>query len=197
MIAALRGVLSHKSTQHIIVDVNGIGYHVAVPLSTFYLLPDVGTTVSLAIHTHVREDTISLFGFHSGDEKAIFQRMITVSGIGPRLALNILSGIAPDELIEAIMTENMSRLVTIPGVGRKMAERLIFELKEKLASAGMDPLRERSGYDAMTDDALSALVNLGYKESLAKKAIDRVSKECKYQASLELIITESLKLLSK
>lgn len=197
MIAALRGILSYKSTQYVIVDVQGIGYHVAVPLSTFYLLPDVGTTVSLAIYTHVREDTISLFGFHSAEEKAIFQRMITVSGIGPRLALNILSGIAPDELTEAILAENMSRLVTIPGVGRKMAERLIFELREKLMSAGVDSARHRSEEDTLLDDALSALVNLGYKEAIAKKAIDRVSKECKDHLSLEVIITESLKVLSK
>lgn len=197
MIAALRGVLSHKSTQHVIVDVNGIGYHVAVPLGTFYMLPDVGATVSLAIHTHVREDAISLFGFLSAEEKAIFQRMIAVSGIGPRLALNILSGIAPDELTGAIMAEDMGRLVTIPGVGRKMAERLIFELKEKLMSAGMDSMRHRSEEDALMDDALSALVNLGYKEGVAKKAIDRASKECKDHLSLEVIITESLKVLSK
>lgn len=197
MIAALRGILSHKSTQYVIIDVQGIGYHVAVPLSTFYLLPDVGTTVSLAIYTHVRDDTISLFGFHSAEEKAIFQRMITVSGIGPRLALNILSGIAPDELTEAIMTENMNRLVTIPGVGRKMAERLIFELREKLMSAGVDSARQRSEEDVLMGDALSALVNLGYKEAIAKKAIDRASKECKDQRSLEVIITESLKVLSK
>lgn len=197
MIATLRGVLSYKSTQHVIVDVHGIGYRVAVPLATFYMLPDVGATVTLAIHTHVREDAISLFGFHSAEEKAIFQRMIAVSGIGPRLALNILSGIAPDELTGAILAEDMGRLVTIPGVGRKMAERLIFELKEKLMSAGVDPMRHRSEEDALRDDALSALVNLGYKESIAKKAIDRASKECKDQPSLEVIITESLKVLSK
>ncbi|MCK9230341.1 MAG: Holliday junction branch migration protein RuvA [Syntrophales bacterium] len=197
MIAALRGVLSYKSTRHVIVDVQGIGYHVFVPLSTFYLLPEVGTTVSLAIHTHVREDSISLFGFHSADEKAIFQRMITVSGIGPRLALNILSGITPDELTGAIMAEDMGRLVTIPGIGRKMAERLIFELREKLVASGIDTERHRSEEESLMEDALSALMNLGYKESIAKKAIDRASKECKDQVSLEVILTESLKVLSK
>ena len=197
MIASLTGIVSHKSTQSVTVDVQGVGYRVFVPLSTFYLLPDVGYPVTLTVHTHVREDAISLFGFHSPHEKAIFQRMITVSGIGPRLALNILSGISPEDLTNAIMAEDMSRLTTIPGVGRKMAERLIFELREKLTIDGIDLAKHRSDYDAMIDDALSALVNLGYKEALAKKAIDHVSKECKDQPTLELMLTESLKVLSK
>ncbi len=197
MIAHLRGILSHKSAQSIIVDVQGIGYGLSIPLSTFYHLPEEGAVVSLAVHTHVREDAITLFGFQSAEEKAIFLRIITVSGIGPRLALNILSGITPEDLITAIMVEDMSRLTTIPGVGRKVAERLIFELKDKLATSGIDSIGIRSDRDALLDDALSALVNLGYKETPAKKAIDRVTRECDDPPTLEVLLTESLKYLSK
>lgn len=197
MIAHLQGILSHKSAQSIVIDVHGIGYGLSIPLSTFYHLPEEGSHISLAVHTHVREDAITLFGFQSTEEKALFQRMITVSGIGPRLALNILSGIRPDDFITAIMVEDMNRLTTIPGVGRKVAERLIFELKDKLATDGIDSAGHRSDRDVVLDEALSALVNLGYKETLAKKAVDRVTRECDDTERLEVLLTESLKYLSK
>ncbi len=197
MISSLRGTLIRKSTRHIVVDVNGIGYGVSIPLSTFYRLPDEGGTITLAVHTYVREDTISLFGFYTAQEKAIFQRMIAVTGIGPRLALNILSGISTEDLRDAIITEDINRLTTIPGVGRKTAERLLFELRGKLAFDDEDGLRRRPDRGAVVDDALSALVNLGYKESVAKKAVDLIYKECDDQITLERLLTESLKHLSK
>jgi len=197
MIASLRGVLTRKSIQSVIIDVHGVGFDVFVPLTTFYRLPEIGDTVSLIIHTHVREDAITLFGFLTNEEKAMFQLIITVSGIGPRLAVNILSGIASTELYEAIMTEDVGRLVSIPGVGRKTAERLIFELKEKLETAGVDYRKPLDENDTIASDVLSALANLGYREAAAKKAVDQALKECKDHPVLESILTVSLKILSK
>ncbi len=197
MIASLRGVLTRKSIQSVIIDVHGVGYDVFVPLTTFYRLPEIGDTVSLIIHTHVREDAITLFGFLTNEEKAMFQLIITVSGIGPRLAVNILSGIASTELYGAITTEDVGRLVSIPGVGRKTAERLIFELKEKLETAGVDYRKPLDESDTIARDVLSALANLGYREAAAKKAVDQALKECKDHPVLESVLTVSLKILSK
>ncbi|OPL13976.1 MAG: hypothetical protein AVO39_03000 [delta proteobacterium MLS_D] len=197
MIASLCGVLTRKSIQSVIIDVHGVGYDVFVPLTTFYRLPEIGDTVSLIIHTHVREDAITLFGFLTNEEKAMFQLIITVSGIGPRLAVNILSGIASTELYGAIMTEDVGRLVSIPGVGRKTAERLIFELKEKLETAGIDHRKSLDESDTIARDVLSALANLGYREAAAKKAVDQALKECKDHPALESVLTVSLKILSK
>lgn len=197
MIASLCGVLTRKSIQSVIIDVHGVGYDVFVPLTTFYRLPEIGDTVSLIIHTHVREDAITLFGFLTNEEKAMFQLIITVSGIGPRLAVNILSGIASTELYGAIMTEDVGRLVSIPGVGRKTAERLIFELKEKLETAGLDHRKTLDESDTIAGDVLSALANLGYREAAAKKAVDQALKECKDHPALESVLTVSLKILSK
>lgn len=197
MIASLCGVLTRKSIQSVIIDVHGVGYDVFVPLTTFYRLPEIGDTVSLIIHTHVREDAITLFGFLTNEEKAMFQLIITVSGIGPRLAVNILSGIASTELYGAIMTEDVGRLVSIPGVGRKTAERLIFELKEKLETAGLDHRKPLDESDTIAGDVLSALANLGYREAAAKKAVDQALKECKDHPALESVLTVSLKILSK
>ncbi len=197
MIASLRGILTYKSTNHIIVEVQGTGYGVSVPLSTFYQLPETGETVFLNIHTYVKEDLINLFGFITVEEKRIFQSMISVSGIGPRLALNILSGMTPEDLTSAISSKNAGRLTSLPGVGPKMADRLIFELKDKIGAAASTPARLMQEENSLTEDALSALTNLGYKEAAAQKAVDRVCKECKDALSLKEILTESLKLLSK
>lgn len=198
MIASLRGILTYKSTNHIIVEVQGTGYGVSVPLSTFYQLPETGETVFLNIHTYVKEDLISLFGFITVEEKRIFQSMISVSGIGPRLALNILSGMTPEDLTSAISSKNTGRLTSLPGVGPKMADRLIFEMKDKIgAAAASTPARLMQEENSLTEDALSALTNLGYKEAAAQKAVDRVCKGCKDALSLKEILTESLKLLSK
>ncbi len=198
MIASIKGRISQKSASELIVDVNGIGYRVAVPLSTFYVLPDPGEPVFLNVYTHVREDTFQLFGFYTVEEKNLFQLMISVTGIGPRLAVNILSGIAAADLLEAIAAGNLSKLMGIPGIGRKMAERLVFELKAKAADLLQSP---ESGQDtavsssAMADDALSALVNLGYKNNVARQALEKIVKEHPEGMTLEELLKLSLKLL--
>ncbi|MEW5981764.1 MAG: Holliday junction branch migration protein RuvA [Acidobacteriota bacterium] len=176
MIALLRGRLAEKHPNRIVVDVGGIGYDVHVPLSTFYRLGEPGADVSLRIHTHVREDTLALYGFGTAFEQQVFERLIDVSGIGPRLALAVLSGIEPAELARAIQNGNIVRLTSIPGVGRKTAERIALELRDKLlpAEAAGDEAQPvaRSESEAMRDDLLSALVNLGYHRPLAEKAVD-------------------------
>jgi len=199
MIASLRGVLTHKSTNYIIVEVQGTGYGIFVPLSTFYQLPETGDTVFLNIHMYVKEDLINLFGFASLEEKRIFQSMISVSGIGPRLALNILSGMSPEDLTDAISSKNTVRLTSLPGVGPKMADRLIFELKDKIgigAKVSVQALPTQEQH-SLAEDALSALINLGYKAAAAENAVNRICRECNNQRSLKEILTESLKLLSQ
>jgi Holliday junction DNA helicase RuvA len=196
MIASLNGVLSYKSTGYIIIDVHGIGYEVSIPLSTFYKLPDTGEMVRLAIHTHVKEDSISLFGFFDPKEREIFHLIISVSGIGPRLAINMLSGIAAGELLKAISTEDIGTLMNIPGIGKKTAERLIFELKDKIPRVVSEAVHGEEPPVPVKDDALSALVNLGYNSGIAKKAVERVLGEYGERPTLESLITESLKILS-
>jgi Holliday junction DNA helicase RuvA len=197
MIASLKGILSYKSTNHIIVDVQGIGYRVTVPLSTFYELPETGQSVHLNIYTHVKEDLINLFGFIAPKEKEIFQLMISVSGIGPRLAINILSGISAEELTKAISMANSGKLINIPGVGKKTAERMIIELKDKVIKTISDEesILELPGGPAK-EDALSALINLGYKSAVAKKAVDKAFNKFKEETTLEILLTEALKTLS-
>ncbi len=173
MIALLRGRLLQKEATRLIVDVHGVGYEVLVPLSTFYQLPDAGAEVTLRVHTHVREDQIALFGFLSPLEQQIFERLIGISGIGPRLALAVLSGIEPADLARAVQAGDVHRLTRIPGVGKKTAERIGLELKDRLppdlavavAGAPADGSLLRS-------DLLSALLNLGYHRPLADKAVD-------------------------
>ena len=201
MIAYLKGVLLSKSTDTIIIDNNGLGYEVFVPLSTFYTLPDEeGQEVSLHIYTHVREDAFTLFGFNTVLEKKIFRLLISVSGIGPKLAINILSGIGPDSLLEAIAQGDVARLQSIPGVGKKTAERISLELKDKAQStrsdADLPPVKISSQEDKeVRDDALSALVNLGYSSKAAGKAVDNaLSKPC--ELTLETVITEALRVLA-
>jgi len=180
MIARLTGRLVDKQPNRVVVDVGGVGYDVAVPLSTFYTLGDTGAPVSLRIHTHVREDTIALFGFATPLELLLFERLIAVSGIGPKVALSVLSGIEPEELVRAVRTEDTARLTAIPGVGKKTAERIGLELKDRLPRAlagvagALVPAGEAGG--GLRDDLLSALVNLGYHRAAAEKAIDRVVK---------------------
>jgi len=178
MIARLTGRLLDKQPNRIVVDVGGVGYDVAVPLSTFYTLGEAGAPVSLRIHTHVREDAIALFGFATALELLLFERLIGVSGIGPKVALSVLSGIEPEELVRAVRTQDTARLTAIPGVGKKTAERIGLELKDRLphalvgAAGAPAPAGEAGG--GMRDDLLSALVNLGYHRAAAEKAIDRV-----------------------
>ena len=174
MIAHLRGRILEKHPNRIIVDVNGVGYDVAVPLSTFYGLGEPGHDVMLRVHTHVREDALALYGFATTLEQDLFERMIAVSGIGPKLALAVLSGIEPQELIRAIERGDVARLTSIPGVGKKTSERIVLELKDRLPraqSAAMTADRGEPSAPPLRDDLLSALVNLGYHRPLAEKAV--------------------------
>jgi len=173
MIARLRGALLEKHPNRIIVEVAGVGYDVQVPLSTFYRLGDAGAGVPLRVHTHVREDVIALYGFGTALEQDVFERLIAISGIGPKLALAVLSGIEPGELVRAVRGQDVARLTRIPGVGKKTAERIGLELKDKLPaalSAGDQDAGAETG--GLRDDLLSALVNLGYQRGSVEKAVD-------------------------
>jgi holliday junction DNA helicase RuvA len=173
VIAHLRGVLIGKQPNRIIVDVGGVGYDVAVPLSTFYGLGEVGATVLLQIHTHVREDALALYGFATRLELELFERLIGVSGIGPKVGLAVLSGIDPLDLIRAIERGDLARLTAIPGVGKKTAERLVLELKDRLPRPPIPVAPgEPATANVLRDDLLSALINLGYHRPLAEKAVE-------------------------
>ena len=178
MIAHLRGRIFDKQPNRILVDVNGVGYDVAVPLSTFYGLGDAGAEIALRIHTHVREDALLLFGFATRLEQELFERLISVSGIGPKVALAVLSGIEPGDLIKAIQRGDLARLTAIPGVGKKTSERIVLELKDRLPRAEHTPVPEGGVAEpsAMKDDVLSALMNLGYHRPLAEKAVEAAIK---------------------
>ena len=200
MIAYLNGILRQKSTQSVIIDNAGIGYEVFVPLSTFYALPDKDERVGLHIYTHVREDALILFGFKSPLEKEIFLMLISVSGIGPKLAINILSGIGPDDLLEAMAHGDALRLQSIPGVGKKTAERIALELRDKALGVrgdlGAPPAKIVTDEDKrIFDDALSALLNLGYPPKSAKRAVEKALNGVK-DVSLENLIKEALRLLA-
>jgi len=173
VIAHLRGRLFEKSPNRVVVEVNGVGYDVAVPLSTFYGLGEAGADVALRIHTHVREDALALYGFATALEQDLFERLIGISGIGPKLALAVLSGIEPIELMRAIERGDVARLTGIPGVGKKTSERIVLEMKDRLPR--LQPAAVAAGAveppSAVRDDVLSALVNLGYHRPLAEKAV--------------------------
>lgn len=180
MIAHLRGRLLEKHPNRVIVDVSGVGYDVHVPLSTFYEMVEAGDEIALRIHTHVREDALVLYGFATVVELQIFERLISVSGIGPKLALAVLSGIEPNELVSAIRTADVSRLTGIPGIGRKIAERIGLELKDKMASflsAEMAASHVAAAGETLREDVLSALINLGYHRPLAERALDAALKK--------------------
>ena len=175
MIAHIRGRIFDKQPNRIVVDVNGVGYDLSVPLSTYYGLGEPGTEIALRVHTHVREDALALYGFATKLEQDLFERLIGVSGIGPKVALAVLSGIEPADLIRAIERGDLARLTAIPGVGKKTAERIVLELKDRLprvqvaAIGGAMPSAAEPG---LRDDLLSALINLGYHRPLAEKAVD-------------------------
>jgi holliday junction DNA helicase RuvA len=177
VIAQLRGTIVEKNPSRLIVEVGGVGYDVQVPLSTFYVLGEPGTPISLRIHTHVREDLIALYGFATALEQHLFERLIAISGIGPKLALAVLSGIEPADFIRAIRLQDVARLTAIPGIGKKTAERIGLELKDRLpasmAPPGQEPAPTAPG-DQLRDDLLSALLNLGYQRGVAEKAVDKV-----------------------
>ena len=180
MIAHLRGRLLEKHPNRVTIDVNGVGYDVHVPLSTFYEMAEPGEEIALRIHTHVREDALLLYGFATPLELQLFERLISVSGIGPKLALAVLSGIEPNELVSAIRTANVARLTGIPGIGKKIAERIGLELKDKMASfvaAEMAASHTTAAGETLRDDVLSALMNLGYHRPLAERAVDSAIKK--------------------
>jgi Holliday junction DNA helicase RuvA len=175
VIAHLTGTMLDKSVQRLVVDVGGVGYDVVVPLSTYYGLGEPGARVSLRIHTHVREDALQLFGFATALELTLFERLISVSGIGPKVALAVLSGIEPAELVRAIASSDLARLTRIPGVGKKTAERLVVELKDRLPPpASLAPEAVSAPGGTVRDDLLSALANLGYARGTTEKAIDKL-----------------------
>ena len=197
MIAQICGRLAHKSPEEIIVDCNGVGYGVRVPLSTFYELPEVGEEVILRVHTHVREDALHLYGFLTGKEKELFGLLIGVSGVGPRLAINVLSGIATHNLEQALQEGDLLSLTRIPGVGRKTAERMLVELKDKVSAPGAGAATGVPMRDGMVKDALSALVNLGYQRGIAEEAVRDIMRQHGEELSLEELLKESLRLLAK
>jgi Holliday junction DNA helicase RuvA len=175
VIAHLAGTLLEKQVQRLVVDVGGVGYDVIVPLSTFYAAGDPGARVALRIHTHVREDALQLFGFATVLELALFERLIAVSGIGPKVALAVLSGIEPADLVRAIKSADVARLTRIPGVGKKTAERLVLELKDRLPPvAEPEAAPAASPEGELRDDLLSALANLGYQRAGVEKTVDKV-----------------------
>lgn len=199
MIAHVNGKLIHKTTESVVIDVSGVGYEVIIPLSTYYLLPELNEPLALKVHTNVREDAIQLFGFLTNEEKEAFQLLISVSGVGPKLARNILSGITVDELVSAISASDKVRLSAIPGIGAKSAERLILELKDKvrkIAKAEKAPKEE--DVDSLSGDVISALDNLGYKTQQSTEAVKKAKTHLHGKSSgFEDLFKEALKILSK
>jgi Holliday junction DNA helicase RuvA len=202
MIAHLSGTLLSKQATSVIVDVSGVGYEVNIPLSTFYDLEDTGAKVQLRIYTHVKEDALQLYGFKTSRERELFINFISVSGIGPKLGIALLSGMSADELIACIKSNNLARLTLIPGVGKKTAERLIVDLREKMtalstaqieADSGARPeAAEASSEDSVRSQALSGLMNLGYQRSAAEKAVDSALSEGG-DITVEAILKRSLR----
>jgi Holliday junction DNA helicase RuvA len=177
MIAQLRGTLGDKRPNQVLVDVGGVGYLVHIPLSTFYALGDLHSNITLLIHTQVREDAISLYGFLSAREKHLFELLVSASGVGPVLALKILSGMSVDDLVPAVRSGDLARLTRIPGVGRKTAERMIVELRDKLAAMEIpEDARKPVTTTGTAGDVVSALLNLGYDQHAAEQAVERAGK---------------------
>ncbi len=199
MIAHIRGLLFKKTPESVIVQVGGIGYEVLVPLSTFYSLPDENREVDLYIYTHVREDALVLFGFSTRLEKDLLLMLISVSGIGPKLAVNILSGIGPEELLDAVASGDSARLQRIPGVGRKTSERIVLELKDRAARFGSQGEKAATAADYRGQEgmeaAVSALMNLGYAAKPAREAVEKAHSTLK-DGDLEGLIREALRILS-
>jgi len=199
MIALLRGTLLEKHPNQLIVEAGGVGYDVLIPISTYSALPEVGSEVRLRIHTHVREDALSLFGFLTSEEKTIFEKLISVSGIGPSLAVKVLSGMSTADLIPAIRNGSVEHLVRIPGVGRKTAERMVLELKDKLEGLDATPIpglaaRPAATLSPLEQDVLSALLNLGCNRAAAEAAV-RKAKSTGAPADFEPLFRRSLELV--
>ena len=199
MIAFLRGTVLDKHPDRLIVDVHGVGYELHVPLSTYYNVGETGADVALRVHTHVREDALQLFGFLTALEQQLFERLIGISGIGPKLALAVLSGIESGELVVAVQRADVARLTRIPGVGKKTAERMVLELKDRLAQLSAAPVGTvvaSSPLDRLKDDLVSALLNLGYHRPLAEKAVDsalKVNAEASFEQALKGALRELMR----
>ena len=199
MIAHLRGKLLEKHPNQVIVETAGVGYDVVIPVSTFSALPDAGAEIALRIHTHVREDALALFGFLTADEKALFEKLISVSGIGPSLAIKVLSGLATAAIIDAIRAGQVDLLVRIPGVGKKTAERMVLELKDKLEGIGVavSPAKAAAAAEPLSDieqDVLSALLNLGCNRPSAEVAV-RKAKAADPAGAFEPMFRRALELV--
>jgi Holliday junction DNA helicase RuvA len=194
MIAYLKGTLIHKTPGHVIIDTGGVGYAAAVPLGTYFRIGEVGETIELLIHTHVTDDSLSLFGFGTPDEKEMFLKLIAISGIGPKLAMNILSGIGPADLAEAVRKSDLARLALVPGIGKKTALRITMELqdklesKEKLLAAKVSPEQE---------DLVSALLNMGFRRKEAERAVGQSVAALKPDAGFEKLLRDCLRRLAK
>jgi Holliday junction DNA helicase RuvA len=200
MIGQLHGKLLSKKPNVLLLDIQGVGYEVFIPLTSFYELPDEGGEITLKIHTHVREDALVLFGFRSQREKEFFLKLISISGIGPKLAITILSGAQVEELAQALVEGNLGRLTAIPGVGRKTAERLILELKNQMASFVLPEQAESSQKESpntlLEEDILSALTNLGYPRASAEKALSMVLRAADCQRTFEEVLRNTLRRLA-
>jgi len=194
MIALLRGVLLEKHPNQAIVEAGGVGYDVTVPVSTFTRLPDTGAEIRLRIYTHVREDTLALYGFLTQDEKSLFEKLIGVGGIGPTLAVKILSGLAAADLIHAISRGEVERLVRIPGVGKKTAERMVLELRDKLPASSAEEAEPAAALSPIDQDVLSALLNLGCGRPQAEAAV-RQAKADSVPGDFEMLFRRALELV--
>src|SRR5690348_1083368 len=195
MIAHLRGRILEKHPTQLILEAAGVGYEVAISIPTFSGLPSEGVEVSLYIHTHVREDVLALYGFLRREEKQLFERLIGVSGIGPRLAMTVLSGIAPDALVTALRGNDLTALTRIPGVGKKTAERMVLELRDKLE--GLTAAPTPAPASRMEEDVISALVNLGYQRLLAEAAAKKAISKSGAGGSFEQVFRETMNLMQK
>jgi len=192
MIVNLTGRLSAKEPGHCVVDVNGVGYGVSVSLTSFSQLPELGSEVTLSVHTHVREDQLALYGFSTEKERTIFRKLISISGIGPKIALSILSGLTPDDIVDAVGSRNIARLSTIPGIGKKTAERMVVELGDMFARE-MKTRPDKSGPGStILEDALSALTNLGYTRAHAEGALNKIaiSENMRVEAAIKAALKE-------
>ena len=193
MIAHLRGRLLAKHPNQAVVETGGVGYDVTISVPTFSDLPGVGSEVALHIHTHVREDLIALYGFLRPAEKQLFEKLITVSGIGPKLAITILSGMPADEMVSAIRGNDVARLTRIPGIGKKTAERMVLELRDKLPAEGKGEVAAAPTMSATEEDVLSALTNLGYQRAAAERALNSIARN----GSFDTMFRGALAALSK